>query len=261
MMFYVVDVSHLQPEHPVVPQNPTFTLSSTSQNRCRPPRGRPPTTQMFHCTAAARTVPPQRGGAPRCRAWASTWAAPWRMTSAASGKGPEESAGRMTSAAPLAQACRSTCLDLTMPWNCAASWPMRSQCRTAGLTWRILMPSESSGSLGASSLPCLLDSLSASIWSVWVDHRLYVLFVVLFVVYRCDWIPALSFQSIFAPFLTLELGYMGLSKYFPKVSSLLPFYISFSFVVATGFLLRLLSDLSDHTRIWLTSFCVCLSVQ
>lgn len=26
------------------------------------------------------------------------------------------------------------------------------------------------------------------------------------------------FQSIFAPFLTLELAYMGLSKYFPKVS-------------------------------------------
>lgn len=25
------------------------------------------------------------------------------------------------------------------------------------------------------------------------------------------------FQSIFAPFLTLELGYMGLHKYFPKV--------------------------------------------
>lgn len=29
----------------------------------------------------------------------------------------------------------------------------------------------------------------------------------------------LWFQSIFAPFLTLELAYMGLSKYFPKVNT------------------------------------------
>lgn len=47
------------------------------------------------------------------------------------------------------------------------------------------------------------------------------------------------FQSIFAPFLTLELAYMGLSKYFPKVS----YYMIFCDV----FLCFLNVFLDEHT--------------
>lgn len=220
MRFCVADVPPLQQRRPAVPWNPTFTWSSTSLSRCRPRRGRPPTIQMFRCTAAARTAPPRRGGAPRCRAWANTWAAPWRTTSAASGRGPEESADQMTSAAPLARVCRSTCLALMMQWNCVASWPMRSQRRTAAPTWRILMPSESSGSSGAFSSPCLSDSLSASIWWVWADHRLCVVVVSPFWLDYC-----LLFSVNICTLSDLGAGLHGFVQIFPQGEFALPVFI------------------------------------
>lgn len=232
LSFFIIS-GFLDQDPPGVQQNLVSILTWTGRSRgprLRPLRGRLPSCQNLQVSAASLTLPRQRGGARLCRTAASRRRRHqlWRMTWEVSGRDWRVSGRRRTtSAAPRAAASRNTCLVSMTPWNFEVSWPARSRLRTAARKRRSSIPSGSSGSSAASSSPCLSGCSSASIW--WVCRPITAVYVRLikeptfmFVFWMLSvWLLlTFSFQSIFAPFLTLELAYMGLSKYFPKVSFL-----------------------------------------